>query len=248
MKTRSLLAFIILLAVSCDEEDAVECRLQNARSGYKTGQLTYYYDYRYTFDADRLVSMDQLDINTNENLSSTSFEYDSKGRLSRETIVTNGALSYRSWKYSPRSLKVINESVVSPDLSAFIEEQFFYVENPQNKIYHDTFNKTSLKFQEGNLVEYGVYQVSGGDTTDVFYERYSYDNNENYFKSAEYRSAIPFDYMWAKVVSKNNLIHAEYTGAGGGFSYDYTYKYEGDRLIEHVGKSGIIINFEYDCR
>ena len=99
-------------------------------------------------------------------------------------------------------------------------------------MYHHAAHKSSLKFQNGNLIEYGYYEVSGADTTDTFYEHYSHDNHANYYNLPEYHIVIPSDFIWAKVVSKNNLVRAQYNGGGWDVSYNYLYE-ENGRLVQY---------------
>jgi hypothetical protein len=96
------------------------------------------------------------------------------------------------------------------------------------------------------VVHYGNYTVDGSDTTDSFAEEYTYDQNENYYQNMAYRAAMPSDFAWAKLISKNNLIRAEYIG--GGWTKSYGKKYdEAGRLTRHVGAAGITVEFEYLC-
>lgn len=249
MKIYLSFSLIFLGLFSCEDDRKLECSsLTIARSGYSVGSpLTYYYEYLYTYTGHKLIKVEQLDIDSKERLSITEFEYDADGRVSLETTRYSGGDTYRYYNYEPRSLTITTYTVIDSDTSSVVEEPHFYVENPENKVYHHPANKSSLKFQNGNLIEYGAYEVSGTDTIDTFYERYSYDEHINYYDFPEYRIAIPSDFIWAKIVSKNNLVGAEYIDGGWDFSYIYTYD-ENDRLIQHIGKSGITISFEYSCR
>ena len=246
MKNFSL-SILFLGLISCEDDRALECRVLSAKSGYSiVTPLSYDYEYLYTYTEGKLTNVKILDINSREEISTTEFDYDAEGRVSLETTIASGGNSYRHYKYELSTLIITSYTVIGSDTSSFVEEQHFYVKDPKNKVYHHPPNKTSLKFQNGNLVEYGTYEVLGTDTTAIFYERYFYDNNANYYNSPEYRIAIPSDFIWAKIVSKNNLVQAQYIDGGWDFSYSYTYADNG-RLDQYVGKSGITIAFEDKC-
>lgn len=248
MRIQFAFSLILLSLISCEEDRKSECSVIGAKSGYSiVTPLTYHYEYRYTNTDGKLTKVEQVDINSKERLSITEFEYDAKGRIALEITKYSGGISYRHYNFEPGSLTTRSYTVIGSDTSSVAEEQHFYVENPENKVYHHAANKSSLKFQNGNLIEYGAYEVSGTDTTDTFYERYSYDNYDNHYNFSEYRVTIPSDFIWAKIVSKNNLVRAQYIDGGWDVSYLYTYD-ENDRLIQHIGKSGITIVFEYNCR
>ncbi|HEX6892339.1 MAG TPA: hypothetical protein VF141_16645 [Chryseolinea sp.] len=247
MKVGSIFSLILFGLISCEDHHEIKCSVISAKSGYSNASsLAYYYQYLYTFDDGKLSSVENRDINTGEKISTTEFEYDAKGRITLETTINSGGYTNRHYKYEPKILTTKTYSVIGSDTCCLVEEQHFYVEHPLDKVYHHPANETALKFQNGNLIEYGSYEVSGTDTTDTFYERYYYDNHINYYNFSEYRFAIPSDFIWAKVVSENNLVRAQYITSGYDFSYLYTYD-ENDKLIDHKGKSGITIAFEYEC-
>jgi hypothetical protein len=237
----------VLVFLSCEDNDELNCKVEMAKSGYINGNnLTYYFEYHYTYEGNKLTKFESISLD-NQNISSTTeFEYDSKGRVIREYDPTGVAPKYKDYEYVGNFVKIKEYAIFGSDTTHFSETQFLYIENPKDKVYHDTFNKTSLKFKNGNVVEYGYYEVSAADTIDSFYEHYSYDSHDNYFRYPEYRIAIPSDFMWAKVTSKNNLVRAQYIAGGWDFSYTYSYD-DNNRLRRHYGKSGITVDFEDSC-
>lgn len=248
MKIHFSFSLIFLGLISCEDDREPECRVTIAKSGYSVvTPLAYHHEYLYTYTAHKLAKVEQLDIASKERLSITEFEYDTEDRVSLETTTYSGGNNYRYYHYEPRSLTITTYTVIDSDTSSVVEESHFYLENPENKIYRHPANKTSLKFQNGNLTEYGVYEVTGTDTTDTFYERYFYDDHLNYYNFPEYRITIPSDFIWAKIVSRNNLNRAQYIDGGWDFSYIYEYD-ENGRLTQHIGKSGITLSFEYQCK
>jgi len=260
---RHFFSFSILFLglISCDKETVreLECSLTSAKYGYFiVAPISYEYEYLYTYTEGKLTEVKRLFFDSREVISTTEFEYDAEGRVSLETSISHpGEIQYRYYDYQPRSLITTKFSVIGSDTTIYLiagsdttyvfEEQYFYVKNPEDKVYHHPFDKSSLKFQNGNLIEYGYYEVSGTDTTDTFYERYFYDNHVNYFNHPEYRSAIPSDFIWAKVVSKNNLVRAQYIGLGWDFFFVFAYDKNG-KIVQYQGKPGITIDFGYDCR
>ena len=248
MKTHFSFSLLVLVLISCEDDNKSECNVIRAKSGYSIVTPTTYDDeYLYTFAGGKLAKIECLDIDTKETISITELDYDVEDKVSLETTTYSGGITYRYYNYEPTSITTTTYTIVESDTSSVLEEQHFYVENPEDKVYHHAANKSSLKFQNGNLIEYGYYEVSGTDTTDTFYELYSYDNHANYYNLPEYRIIIPSDFIWAKVASKNNLVRAQYDGGGWDVSYTYSYN-ENDGLIQYVGKSGITIEFEYNCR
>ncbi len=242
--------FLLLVLVTCEYDRELDCSVIGAKSGYVAPlPLTYDFNYIYTYAEGRLTNVKKVNIDSGDEISTTEFKYDTEGRVSLETTKTtfpDVSSSYRYYKYERENLIINSYTVFDSDTIYFNVEQYFYVENPLNKVYHHRESKSSLKFQNGNLIEYGTYEVSGSDTTDSFYERYFYDNNVNYYSFTEFRVTIPSDFIWAKVVSKNNLVRAQYID--GGWDFSYLYKYDNNRLIQFIGKSGIVIDFEYNCK
>jgi len=245
----SFLLFIAIL-ISCEDDSELECKVMSAKSGYSiVTPLTYDYEYHYIFTGDKLAKVEYLDIDSGVKLSTIEFEYDADGRVTLEVIhdIIFSKDIYTSYHYEPPSATITRYTIIGSDTSDYLEDQHFYVENPEDKVYRHPPHNSCLKFQNGNLIEYGNYEVSGTDTTDTFHDHYSYDSHPNYYNFPEYRIAIPFDFIWAKVVSKNNLVRAQYIGGGWDFSYLYTHD-DNDKLARYLGKSGITVDFEYNCR
>jgi hypothetical protein len=244
-------AFLVLIAIflSCEDDKSV-CSVMSAKSGYSiVSPLTYDYEYRYTFAGVKLANVEYLDIDSGEKLSTTEFEYDAKGRVSLEFThdIPFDRNIFTYYRYEPPRLIISRYTIIDSDTSEFSEDQYFYVENPEDKVYRHAPHSSCLKFQNGNLIEYGNYEVSGTDTTDMFYDRYYYDTEPNCYNFPEYRIAIPSDFIWAKVVSENNLVRAQYIDGGWDFSYIYTYD-ENNKLGRYLGKSGITVDFKNSCR
>lgn len=238
----------ILALLSCDDNDELNCKVMMAKSGYTIGNnLTYYFEYQYTYQGDKLSKFESISLDNQNTNSTTVFEYDSKGRVIREYEPGGVAPTYKDYEYVGHFIKIKEYAVFGADTTYFSETQFLYIENPEDKVYHDTFNKASLKFKNGNVVEYGYYELSAADTVDSFVERYSYDSHDSYFRHPEYRIAIPSDFIWAKMTSKNNLVRAQYIAGGWDFSYTYSYD-DNNRLKHHYGKSGITVDFEDSCK
>lgn len=246
MKVNFKFLLVFLALLSCDDNDTLNCIVMMAKSGYITGSnQTYYFEYQYTYEGNRLKKLEKISLDSQSTGSTTELEYDSKGRVIREYYPGSFPV-YKDYKYVGQYVKITEYAIFGSDTTYSTESQFIQIENPKDKVYHDTFNKACLKFKNGNVAEYGYYKVSGEDTVDTFYERYYYDSHINYFTQPEYRLAIPSDFMWAKITSKNNLIRAQYITGGWDFSYTYSYD-ANNRLIHHFGKSGITVDFEDKC-
>ena len=244
----SFLLFIVIF-ISC-EDDKSECSVVSAKSGYSiVTPLTYYYEYRYTFTGTKLSEVEYLDIDSKEKLSTTEFEYDAEGRVTLESThdITYDGNIFTAYHYEPPNMTITRYTIIGSDTSGYSEEQYFYVKNPEDKVYRHAPDNSCLKFQNGNLIEYGYYEVSGTDTTDIFYDRYFYDTQPNCYNFSEYRIAIPSDFIWSKVASKNNLVRAQYIAGGLDLPYIYTYD-ENNKLGRYLGKSGITVDFENSCK
>ena len=250
MRINSKFLLVILALLSCDDNDTLDCKVMMAKSGYATGgNQVYYFDYHYTYEGNKLKRLEKISLDRQNIGSTTELEYDSKGRVIREYYPEYypGSLpAYKDYEYVGQYVKIKEYAILGSDTTISTKSQFIQIENPKDKVYHDTFNKTCLKFKNGNVVEYGYYEVSGEDTVDTFYERYSYDSHHSYFTHPEYRLAIPSDFIWAKMTSKNNLIRAQYITGGWDFSYIYSYD-DNNRLIHHYGKSGITVDCADKC-
>lgn len=248
-KRLSWLLVLLIFSACGSEEPSPVCKPISARSGYVTnGILTFDLEYQYHFEGDRLIEVKKLRFDSKELESTTSYEYDSDGRNVKEvTRYPNGSnfVDYVYHQYAPKTLTTTSYLLNGMDTVSFNEVKSHYAAEGK-AIQRAQFSNISLNVVDDNVVGYGYYTVDGSDTTDIFVEEYSFDKNRNYYLDLPYRVVIPSDFAWAKLNSKNNLVHAEYVG--GAWTKSYTYEYDNaGRLVRHVGAAGITVEFEYSC-
>jgi hypothetical protein len=159
MRINSKFLPFILALLSCDDNDALNCKVMMAKSGYLIGvNQTHDFDYHYTYEGNKLKKLEKISLDSQYHGSTTELEYDSKGRVIREYYP--GSLpAYKDYEYVGQYVKIKKYAILGSDTINSSESQYIQIENPMDKVYHDTFNKACLKFKNGNVVEYGYYEV-----------------------------------------------------------------------------------------
>ena len=246
MKKNRWFFWLILLAVPGCEDAAQECAMLEAKSGYVTGGvLTYDFAYQLTNGGNKVLKLEIRKTETGELSSVVEYTYNSNGDLASEFRKNSNSLYqyHKYYTYGSKTLTEIEYTILGEDTLKVEESLDLYLENPVDGIYH--LSTSSYKIENGNVVEFGYYSLSGTDTTDTFVERYEYDSHLNYYTLPEFRNIIPPEFKWAIVTSRNNLIRA--SSIGGGWNKPYDFQYGGTKLLQYVGPAGLTIDFEYQC-
>lgn len=249
----SLLVLVVSVFVACDGNDDQKCRPIKALSGYASGPdddgVTYDTEHIFFYDGGGLIKKEKYALDPKE-LQQTNEYFYSDGQLIREFITFPLSIPrmqhHHYYEYSPTSITTTTYVLVGTDTTEAYDQKLFRIEDPDDKVYHDIFSTQSYKFQDGNLIELGSYEVIEGDTLDHFLERYSFDTKESYTKTLAYKSTIPNEFPWATLSSQNNLVHAEYIS--GGWQKQYQFKFNSGKLIRYKNlNTGLTIDFEYQC-
>jgi hypothetical protein len=251
MKFAFSLVFIFML-VACGDEEQV-CNVTRAFSGYASSpedvDIDYDREYEYRYDGSTLVETKVYSFDDRSLISTIKYSYSTEGLLVKKIITFGGSSPDIHYYYdvTPNSRVATMHVISGTDTVSVTVFPFFYIEDPEDKVYHNKTNNESYKFQNGNMVELGYYEVMADDTVDTFFERYTFDGNLNYIETLAFREVIPNSFEWASISSDNNLIGAEYIG--GGWKKLYTFEYDGDRLTQYRDlNTGHTIDFQYQCK
>lgn len=242
---------LVLFLVSCNEEGNPVCMTIKALSGYAPPDNTdpvYNREYMFFYDGSSLVEKEEYSFDDKSLLTRTKYSYSTKGLLVKKivTSTTSSLEEHVAYEYISSGIIRTTYLISGADTVSSSEYGYFYVENPENKVYHDKSNTYSYKFQNGNLFELGSYEVINDDTVDTFYERYSFDGNISYTKTLALKEIIPNAFESAAISSNNNIIKGEHIG--GGWQRSYSFNYNGDQLIRYIDlNTGHTVDFQYEC-
>ncbi len=241
--------------MSCSiESNEISCKVSKAYFGndIPPNTPTRDYIYEYFYENEVVHKIEVSDINGGNNTTYT-YEFDMNGKPVK-TIFGAGEFEeeHARFNYGSDYLEIesirINNGV---DTTSSFTSKYFYIENPlDDKIYRftDGFFKTSYKFRNNNVYEFGYYEVVENDTIDTFRKRYFYDEQPNTFYVPTYNVAISPEQFHARVTSKNNIIQVDNFDFDVPFSLNFTYEYDIDgKLVYHKGSTGNTVDFEYDC-
>lgn len=247
----SFALILILFFVSCKDDEQV-CKTVKAFSGYVSSpedvEVAYDKEYNYFYEGSTLVKMQEYSFDTRSLVRSTDYSYNTEGLLVKKIVEFANISQEHHYYYEFTSDGIVTTTYVisGADTLSVTENTSFYIEDPQDKVYHSKVNNQSYKFQNGNVVEFGSYEVTGDDTVATFLERYRFDNNLSYMRTLAFKETIPNSFEWAGISSGNNLIHAEYIG--GGWEKSYSFEYNGSQLTRYRDlNTGHTVDFQYQC-
>lgn len=241
--------------MSCSiESNEISCKVFKAYFGndIPPNSPTREYTYEYFYENEVVSKIEASSINGG-NTTTFGYEFDVKNRPYK-TILGLGEQEEQHVLYSYFSdhLEVADIRISNGrDTIRQVTNTYFYIENPINdKIYRytDGFLKNSYTFKDGNVYEFGYYNVVENDTIDTFRQRYFYDDQPNTFYVPAYHVAIYPDNLYATITSKNNIIQVDNFDFNAPFSLNAIYDYDAEgTLIFYKGITGNIVDFEYDC-
>ena len=255
LKKLAVLIVIGTCNISCStDSDTVNCKVTFAYFGNDIPPIgpTSDYKYEYFYQNDVVSKVEVSNINGGNNTTYT-YQFGADGKPVK-TIFGAGESEEEHviYTYTSNYLKIASIRITnSMDTISRFTQKYFYIEDPiDDKIYrfNDGFFKTSYKFRNNNVYEFGYYDIVENDTVDTFRQRYFYDDMPNTFYIPRYNVAVSPEQIQAKVTSLNNIIQVDNFDFDVPFSINFTYDYDAEgRLLYYKGSTGNIVNFEHIC-
>jgi len=260
MFKKLILLFISFSTLSCSTEEFINCKVVKVNFGYANrGEApTYYEEYFFTYENDTQIKVEKVKKESGKLYQVEHYYFDNQERLIK--IIKNDLVSTYAngetreaqvdFKFSNSFMTMISYEISNQyDTINKYQIKYLYLNNPKdNKVYRFTTSQApiSYKFKNGNLFEAGTFEVVNNDTIDTFNYRFFFDSHPNTFYVPSYRAAGVYDFYDVRVTSKNNFIEVNAIEPEITFNYDYNYDSDG-KLIRYWGKSGLTLDFEYDC-
>lgn len=252
---------IIMLFISCSvDENYKNCNFSQVKSGYDVTPNSpneYYRQLFVKYEDENKIIVDVFDLELERYSTKEEYFFDEQKRLTKiivKDLITTYAngLTYDEhviFKFTDKFMTRTYLTISSEnDTTYSFQEKTLYIKDPiDNKTYrfNDNGYNFAYTFKSKNLYKFGEYEVVENDTIDTFYGEYFYDDQPNTYFIPKYRATIPHEYYHSFVTSKNNLIKIVYYS---GIDFDYFFNYDNqNKLTRYKGKSGLIVDFEYDC-
>lgn len=262
MKQKNFLFVICFAIFSCSTDELSNCTVVKVNFGYSSAvneEPLYYEEYFFTHESETHIKVEKVKIESGKLFLVEHYYFDDQERLikviKRDLVSTfaNGETreAHVDFTFSNNFMTLTSYDISNhSDTINKFEIKYLYLNSPtDNKVYRFTNPHgwaNSYKFENGNLFEAGTFEVVNKDTIDAFYSRFFYDNHPNTFNVPSYRAAGVYDFYDARVTSKNNFI--EVYGIDSEITFRYNYNYDSDgKLIRYWGKSGLTLDFKYDC-